>query len=122
MRVLKILLGLFASTCLFVFIAVVWEAECRAPSDDLKRGFVMAVAEIEEAELRSTGTVGDLEAQIRSAYPGAPALNDYRVVTRRVKNGYDVLIEPRSWCLCRRTYAIHDGGRKLVVIVPILGR
>ena len=122
MRVLKILLGLFASACLFVFIAVVWEVECQVPSDNLKRGFVMAVAHMEEAELRSTGTVGDLEAEIRSGYPGEPALNDYRVVTRRVKNGYDVLIEPRCWCFCRRTYAIHDGGRRIGGIVPILGR
>jgi hypothetical protein len=116
---LKTLLGSLASVCLFLVLAFVWVAECQMPSDLPKRGLVTEVTEMEEAELKSTGKVGDIEAEITSGNRHPFILDTYRVVTRKVTGGYDVLIEPRSWCFCRKTYIIHNGGARVEVVGPI---
>lgn len=119
MRLLVIvLLALVAALGIAYAGFFLWLAECDSPSGDADRVLLPAVRAFEMANLRSSGGVGNLDAKFRSRYPGLIGLDEYRVVTKKVAGGYDVVIEPRRWCFCRQTFVLHDGGRRLEVIDP----
>ena len=117
---LKVLLASLAGVCLLSLAGLVWDSKCSSPSEEARRVLLKTVALMEIGEIQTSGGVGDLEARLRSSWPRLAALDNYRIVTRRLLAGYDVVIEPRGWCFCRRAFILHDGGRRLEIVEPAL--
>ena len=114
-RICLALLGVVAVVTVYGVGMFVWEMKCSLPSSDAKRGLVLRVMRMEREELAASGRVGDIDGALRSPKQMA-VIDDYRVVTSKTSNGYVVTIKPTSWCFCRPTYIIRDGGRQLEVV------
>ena len=99
-----------------------WNGRCYMPPDDAKRVLLPVVRHLVMQELASTGTVSDLDARLRTESPHLIGLDGYRVETKHSKDGYVIRIEPTGWCFCRPTYVLLDGGKRLKIIQPLIGR
>lgn len=99
--------------------AIVWALKCSLPSGRALSSLVPVVSLVETRELAASGNLDALDAKLKTEF--SHKLPHYRIVTRTNGVDHEVLIEPTGWCFCRATYVLHDGGKRLEVVEPLLG-
>ena len=114
--ILVVLGGVLAQLLVLAGIALLFVIECVVPAGSAQRVLVRVVAIRAGQELARTGKLRDLDAELRSEYPHVIGLDRYKIIVQKTSDAYDVVIKPSSWCFCRPTFILHDGGRRLEVV------
>jgi hypothetical protein len=97
-------------------------SKCAIASEQAERVLVPLVRRVEAHALATSGEGDKLDPKFREPKLGALGSGQYRVVTRRTAEGYEVVIEPTAWCFCRDTYVLRDGGKEMEIVPPLFGR
>ena len=114
------LICVIAAVALTGLAILIFEFECDSPTEDAHRVLVPVVDMIRRQQLERTGKIGDIDAELRLRYPGVLGLNRYRVIVQQTPHGEDVIVRPSTWCFCRATFVLHEGGKRLEILMPRL--